>query len=124
MCKCVCIQIYTSNRECYVRGTGQLKAFMNISRVQGANPAAFLGSDIVIIVITIILIIIIVNTIILIIIIVITTILIIIIVNIITRLWPTVDRLNKVWVAGTFVGFLNNLYHVSGNQFGRHASRK
>ena len=104
MCKCVCIQIYTSNRECYVRGTGQLKAFMNISRVQGANPAAFLRSHIVIIAIT--------------------TILIIIIVNIITRPWPTVDRLNKVWVAGTFVGFLNNLYHVSGNQFGRHASRK
>ena len=78
---------------------------MNISRVQGANPAAFLRSDIVIIVCIIV-------------------ILIIIIVNIITRPWPTVDRLNKVWVAGTFVGFLNNLYHVSGNQFGRHASRK
>ena len=105
MCKCVCIQIYTSNRECYVRGTGQLKAFMNISRVQGANPAAFLRSDIVIIVCIIV-------------------ILIIIIVNIITRPWPTVDRLNTVWVPGTFVGFLNNLLHVSGNQFGRHASIK
>ena len=108
MCKCVCIQIYTSNRECYVRGTGQLKAFMNISRVQGANPAAFLRSHIVIIVC----------------IIVITIILIIIIVNIITRPCPTVDRLNTVWVAGTFVGFLNHLLHVSSDQFGRHASRK
>ena len=37
LCIHLYIHVYTAGGECYVLGNGQLKAFMNISRVQGRS---------------------------------------------------------------------------------------